>query len=266
MPTINGFEILDTLPEYFWFFAVLSVLTFSISKAGFGGAMGSLSVPILIFVIPPKLALGVLLPLFLVTDVWVVYIWRNMLEKRILLVMCAFGIFGQIVGWLLFDYLNEQILTGLIGAIALITAFNYALGRIRPMKKTTAEISISVSKRIFQRAAIWCGLSGISSFVSLSGGIPAQIFLLPHALARQSFVGTLCVYFFVINIMKIPFYIEIGIFSESTFNISLWLLLVIPIGVFIGKWLNTHMSDRIFYDISHVGLLAMGIKLLLSIF
>ena len=266
MSPINGFEILESSPEYFWFLAVLAVLAFSISKAGFGGALGSLSVPILIFVLPPKLAIGVLLPLFLVTDVWVVYIWRKMLEKRILLVMCTFGIFGQIVGWLLFDYLNDKILTGLIGAIALITAFNYAWRRIRPMKETTVEISISVSKRILQRGAIWCGLSGISSFVSLSGGIPAQIFLLPHALARQSFVGTLCVYFFVINLVKIPFYIEIGIFSESTLAISLWLLLVIPVGVFIGKWLNTHLNDQIFYDISHLGLLAMGTKLLFSIF
>jgi len=266
MSTINGFEILETSPEYFWFLAVLAVLAVSISKAGFGGAMGSLSVPILIFILPPKQALGVLLPLFLVTDVWVVYIWRNMLEKRILLVMCTFGIIGQIVGWLLFDYLNDQILTGLIGSIALITAFNYAWRRIRPMNKTSVEIAISVSKRIFQRGAMWCGLSGISSFVSLSGGIPAQIFLLPHGLARQSFVGTLCVYFFVINIVKIPFYIEIGIFSEATFTISLWLLLVIPIGVFIGKTLNTLLSDKIFYDISHLCLLAMGTKLLLSIF
>jgi len=266
MSSINSYEILETSPEYFWVLAVLSVLAFSISKAGFGGAMGSLSVPILIFVLPPKQALGVLLPLFLITDVWVVYIWRNMLEKRILLVMCVFGIIGQIVGWLLFDYLNDKILTGLIGAISLITSFNYAWRRIRPMKKSSLEIAKSVSKRIFQRGAIWCGLSGISSFVSLSGGIPAQIFLLPHALPRQSFVGTLCVYFFVINIVKIPFYIEIGIFSESTLTISLWLLLVIPIGVFIGKWLNTHLSDQIFYDISHLSLLVMGAKLLLSIF
>ena len=266
MSTINGFEILENSPEFFWFLAVLSVLAVSISKAGFGGALGSLSVPILIFVLPPKQAIGVLLPLFLITDVWVVYIWRNMLEKSILLVMCAFGILGQIVGWLIFDYLNDQMLTGLIGGIAIITALNYAWRKIIPMKKSSVEIALSVSQRIYQRGVIWCGLSGISSFVSLSGGIPAQIFLLPHALARQSFVGTLCVYFFVINIMKIPFYFEIGMFSESTLKVSIWLLLVIPIGVFVGKWLNTNMSDKIFYDISYLCLLAMGLKLLLSIF
>ena len=266
MSTLKGFEILETSPEYFWFVAVIAVLAVSISKAGFGGAMASLSVPILILVLPPKQSIGVLLPLFLVTDIWVVYIWRKMLEKRILLVMCSFGIFGQIVGWLLFDYLNDQILTALIGTIALITVLNYAWRRIMPIKKTSVKIAISVSNRIFQRGAIWCGLSGISSFVSLSGGIPAQIFLLPHALARQSFVGTLCVYFLVINIVKIPFYIDVGIFSESTLSVSLWLILVIPIGVFLGKWLNTHLSDKIFYDISHICLLAMGTKLLVSIF
>ena len=189
-----------------------------------------------------------------------------MLDKRILLIMCAFGVIGEIVGWLIFDYLNDQILTGLIGLIAIITAFNYGWRRISPGKQSSVEIAASVSRRIFQRGAIWCGLSGISSFVSLSGGIPAQVFLLPHALARQSFVGTLCVYFFVINIVKIPFYAEIGIFSEATLTVSLWLLLVIPLGVFIGKWLNTHISDQIFYDISHLGLLAMGAKLLLTIF
>ncbi len=262
---MNGFEILETSPEYFWFLAVLAVLAVSISKAGFGGALGSFSVPILLFALPPKLAIGVLLPLFLVTDVWVVYIWRKMLDKRILLIMCLFGLIGEVLGWLLFDYLNDQMLTGMIGAISIITALNYTWRRKRPGKRTSAEIATLVSKRIFQRGAIWCGLSGISSFVSLSGGIPAQIFLLPHALLRQAFVGTLSVYFFVINIAKVPFYAEIGIFSEATLTVSLWLLIVIPFGVFIGKWLNSHINDQIFYDISHLGLLAMGTKLVLSV-
>ena len=54
--------------------AGLAVLAVTISKSGFGGALGSLSLALLLFVLPPKVALGVLLPLFLITDVWVVYI------------------------------------------------------------------------------------------------------------------------------------------------------------------------------------------------
>ena len=83
----------------------------------------------------------------------------------------------------------------------------------------------------------------LTSFVSFPDRIPAQVFLLPHALVRQAFVGTLSVYFFIINITKVPFYFEAGIFSESTIKVSLWLILIIPIGVILGKWLNNHLSD-----------------------
>ena len=162
--------------------------------------------------------------------------------------------------------LNDKILTGLIGSIAMITVLSYVWRRLSLGNQTSEEIVKSVNQRIYQRGAIWCGLSGISSFVSLSGGIPAQVFLLPHALLRQAFVGTLSVYFFIINITKVPFYFEAGIFSESTIEVSLWLILIIPIGVILGKWLNNHLSDQIFYDISHLGLLVMGIKLILSVY
>ena len=71
---MTGFEAMQATPVYFWLICFLSVMAVSISKSGFGGALGSLSTPILLFVLPPKLALGVLLPLFLITDIWVVYI------------------------------------------------------------------------------------------------------------------------------------------------------------------------------------------------
>ena len=49
---------------------------------------------------------------------------------------------------------------------------------------------------------------------------------------------------------KNPFYFEVGIFSVH-FTVSALLVPAIPVGVFIGRWLNARMSDRIFYDISH---------------
>ena len=257
-----GFEMMASAPVFFWALALTAVIAVAISKSGFGGALGSLSVPILLFVLPPKAALGVMLPLFLLIDVWVVYVWRRMLDRRILLIMCLFGLLGQLVGWLLFDYLSDALLTGLIGGVAVITALNYLRRRIWPGRRTTTEIAAIVTRHIWQRSFLWCGLSGVSSFVSLSGGIPAQVFLLPHGLARQAFVGTLCVYFFVINLAKIPFYFEVGMFSYQTMVVSALLIPVIPAGVFIGRWLNARMSDRIFYDISHVILLVMGAKLI----
>ena len=100
---------------------------------------GSLSLPLLLFVLPPKIALGLLLPLFLITDVWVVYILRRMLDRRILMIMCGFGLLGQLLGWILFDFLSDRLLTSLIGLIAMITELNYGWRRIRPGKRTSAQ-------------------------------------------------------------------------------------------------------------------------------
>ena len=257
-----GFEAMQATPVYFWLICFLSVMAVSISKSGFGGALGSLSTPILLFVLPPKLALGVLLPLFLITDIWVVYLWRKWMHKRFALIMCGFGIAGQLVGWLLFDYLDDRMLTMLIGIVGLVISLDYARQLVWPSGDTDEDVARRMMARLWQRAFGWCGLSGLASFVSLAGGIPAQIFLLPHGLARQAFVGTMTVYFFIINLAKLPFYGDLDIFTADTLLVSALLLPVIPLGVYIGRQLNRMMSDRIFYLFSYSVLFAMSIKLI----
>ena len=60
-------------PEILIFVTVLAVILVAISKSGFGGALGSLGLPVMVFVFPPKLAIAVLLPLYLITDISVSY-------------------------------------------------------------------------------------------------------------------------------------------------------------------------------------------------
>ena len=178
--------------------------------------------------------------------------------------MSLFALLGQVVGWLMFDYFTDQMLTALIGIVAVVTGIKYWVDVIR--KSAISVLVEYVEKRIWQRAAIWCGLSGISSFISLSGGIPAQIFLLPHRVSRQVFVGTFSVYFMVIDLLKAPLYLQLDLFSTNSLHVSAMLLPVVPVGVFLGWWLNKGMSDRIFYHISHGVLLIMGMKLLVDAF
>ena len=261
-----GFEMMMSSPIFFWSIAALAVFSVALSKSGFGGALGAMSAPILLFVLPPKLAIGVLLPLFLVTDFWVVYMWRRYLDRRLVIIMCGFGLLGQFLGWALFDYLSDEALTAIIGVVALTTALAYVRKTFFSKKESSEDIVKRTVRRIWSRAPLWCGLSGVSSFVSLSGGIPAQIFLLPHGLVRQAFVATMSVYFLVINLAKLPLYIDLGLFTSTGMQISLWLLPVIPFGVVVGKWLNTRISDDLFYHISHLALFLMGLKLLSDAF
>ena len=62
------FSIIAAAPIGFFFFGILSTLLVAISKAGFGGALGSLSLPLMLVVLSPGPALSVLLPIFLLCD------------------------------------------------------------------------------------------------------------------------------------------------------------------------------------------------------
>ena len=70
-------------------------------------------------------------------------------------------------------------------------------------------------------------------------------------LERQLFVGTMSFYFLIINLAKLPFFFDLGVFSPTSILLSLLVLPILPIGIFLGKFLNRTLSDKMFYHISH---------------
>ena len=250
-------EIHIILPVAIW-----AVFLVAISKSGFGGGLGSLGLPVMVFAVPPKFAIAVLLPLYLVTDVFVAYSWRKFPVLKILKFMVFGGIVGQILGWLCFEYLEDRYILILIGFLALFTVGKYIKSEF--FNKIIKKEKINKIKATFIRSIIWCGFSGFSSFVALTGGIPAQIFLLPVGLERQAFVGTMSFYFLIINLAKLPFFFNLNVFSSKSIILSLILIPVLPFGIFLGKWLNNKLSDRLFYHISHGALFLCGVNLIIK--
>lgn len=259
------FSLVQGPAVQFWLAGALAVLVVAISKSGFGGALGSLSAPIFILVLPPKTALAVLLPVFLVTDFFVVYKWRHYGIRRLVILMFSAAVIGQILGWLLFKFIDDRMLVALIGLLSLLTALRYFWLLVWPEEGAQfrqRQRSRALRKNPLPRAAFWCILSGLASFVSLTGGILVQIFMLPLRLPRAYFVGTMCWFFLSINLAKFPFFIELGLFNMASLSISLMLLPVLPVGVALGIWLNRKMSDKLFYHLSHFFLAILGLRLL----
>ena len=115
---INELEVLIPV-------ALLAVILVAVSKSGFGGALGSLGLPVMVLVFPPKLAIAILLPLYLITDFFVAFTWRKFPVLKILKLMVLGGLIGQILGWLCFEYLDDNYILTLIGLLALITSVRY---------------------------------------------------------------------------------------------------------------------------------------------
>ena len=266
MSGVLDFSLMGDAPVAVWLAGALATLVVAVSKAGFGGAMGSLSLPIFLIVMPPGPALAILLPVFLLCDFYVGWRYRKLAVRKIVAAMVIAACLGQLAGWLLFKQIDENMLLALIGALAVYTGGRYFWQLWRPAVTDSALARSAVRAiraRTPQRAGLWCGLSGIASFISLTGGIPAQVFLLPLALPRAVYVATMGWFFLMINLAKMPFYVELGLFDAASLSASLTLVPLVPFGVLLGVWANKVMSDTWFYHISHGFLLVLGTRLVL---
>ena len=112
------FSIINSAPVGFFLFGMLATLLVAISKAGFGGAMGALSLPLMLLALPPSLALSVLLPVFLLCDFYVGWEYYRRAVRRIVVVMTLAACLGQVAGWLLYKQINAEILMFIIGGLA----------------------------------------------------------------------------------------------------------------------------------------------------
>ena len=201
--------------------------------------------------------------MFLVCDIYVGWKYRRLAVRRLIIIMFIAGCVGQLAGWLLYQYISEAMLVVCIGLLAIFTGGRYFLRLYRPVIDNALQREKLVKlRREVSARSLWCGLSGLSSFVSLTGGIPAQVFLLPLRLPRAYYVGTMGWFFLLINLAKLPFFVELGLFNAASLTASLALVPIVPFGVMLGLWLNRTMSDKWFYHISHGFLLVLGIRLI----
>ena len=252
-----------TNPALFLALAFCAALTTAISKAGFGGAV-AIGIPILLLVTTPRIALGVTLPILLVIDVWVLYAMRDKINRQLLVIMTIFGMAGHGIGWAFFDYISNDMLTAFIGGMSVFTTILFFKRQFTPASQSaTAQYP---SAHMWRRGTFWCSLSGISSFISVTGGIPLQIFLLPYKLPRAFYVGTAAAFFFLLNLSKIPLYWDLGVLNADVIIVSAMLLPAIPLGVILGRKINHLLSDKQFYFALHVILGITGIKLLFDVF
>ena len=82
----------------FLWLALIAAFIVGLSKGGLP-SIGMLAVPILALVMSPVKAAVLLLPIYLISDVVGVYLYRRKFSKPNLIVLIPAGILGVLIGW-----------------------------------------------------------------------------------------------------------------------------------------------------------------------
>ena len=248
------FDHATTLPLAFWVLALAATVLVGMSKAGFGGAAGSLGVPLMALVVAPPFAAAVMLPILLTIDAIGLVVFRGRGDPANLRIILPSAMIGIGLGWLTFGHIDARWIRLLIGIEALAFAFD----RFRAARNVASAVP---SAPTLGPGIFWSALSGFTSFVSHAGGPPIMQYLMPQNMDKMRLVGTTVIFFSVVNFAKLGPYAQLGLIDLSNLGVSLLLAPAIPLGYFLGYRLLHAVDMRGFNLVTAWTLLAAGTKL-----
>lgn len=228
-----------------------AVLITGISKAGFGGGIGIVAIPLMGSVMPARHMLGIQLPLLVAADALSNLHHLKNYDWKILKPLVGGAGAGVVAGSLLLWALQntdrsrlDRGLALLIGVICLVFVVVQALvmaGRRVPTLPSHPASSLAVGTT-----------AGFVSTLSHGAGPLVTLYLLQEKLPRQILVGTQVFYFLLVNSAKVPAYAALGFINRSTLLDSIWFLPLIPLGTLAGAWMNKRVPEKPFAAILYV--------------
>lgn len=250
MPTLATLSLAEPL---LWLLCLASLLV-GMSKGGLPG-IGMLAVPILSLTISPVIAAVLLLPIYILSDVVGVWLYRREYSAENLKILIPAGIAGVLVGWATAAYVSDDMVSLLIGVLGV----SFCLSRWLRQSSTLVVRPVEWPRGLF-----WGTLSGFTSFVSHAGAPPYQIFVLPQQLPKMVFAGTTTLLFACINLAKVIPYSSLYPYSGSTLWLSAALLPIAAIGTVAGKSFIQRLSEKWFFLGVQIVLFLVSVKLVLD--
>jgi uncharacterized membrane protein YfcA len=123
-------------------------------------------------------------------------------------------------------------------------------------------------RKLVYKSRDWHGLvagtiTGFSSALAHTGGPPVSIYLLMQDVTPRVFIATSALFFFILNWIKVPFYLYAELFDLDLLRQIAWLLPLVPLGVVTGRWLAQRVDAATFERIIVILLLVNALVLIL---
>ena len=241
--------------------AIVAVIVTGISKGGFGG-VALLAVPLMSLVISPIQAAGIMLPIMIPMDFLSIWVYRNRWDGKNLALLIPAATVGITIGGLTAGWVNDQIVRLLVGVIAVVFALHRAKGLYLRRKAGAGgqHAERKPPNRVW--GAFWGTCAGFTSFLAHAGSPPYQVYVIPQGLSKEIYAGTSVMFFAAANAIKLIPYGMLGQLSVTNLSVSVALLPLVPVGVFLGVWINRRLPEKTFFAIILASIFLVGIKLI----
>jgi uncharacterized membrane protein YfcA len=107
-------------------------------------------------------------------------------------------------------------------------------------------------------------LGGFATMVANGGGPIMVLYLLASGLPKMEFMGTGAFYFFVMNLFKVPFSVNLALINPHSLPVDAIFAPIAMAAAVIGRWLLPRIKQSLFENAALVLTVAAGVDLLLK--
>ena len=235
-----------------WVLAVAAALFIGVSKTAIGG-MGLVSVAIFANMIPAREASGFVLPLLICGDLVAVKSYQQHTQWKHLLKLFPWTAGGVLIGWLAMGRIDDSQASRLIGVIVLGMIALHLWRRRKDMKPEDHGMVFAAMIGI---------LAGFTTLVANAAGSLMAIYLLAMRMPKAEFMGTAAVFFFLLNVFKVPFMVNLELINWSSVTGNLVLTPAVFVGAWFGRKLLKKINQQLFENLALIASAIAGLKLL----
>ena len=239
------------------FLMVLIGFLAGLTKTAIGG-IGTVIAALLATVIPAKESTGVLLILLITGDLFAIGMYKKHVEWKVLQKLIWPVLAGICLGAYFLHQSTNQSLKVTIGWIVLLLVAFY------PISQKLQSRDFYISHRFPKTLGASLGsMAGFMSMVANSGGPPMSIYLFMRNNSVLNFLGNTAWFFFVVNLIKLPFTLALGVLNSSSLQYILPALPAVPLGALVGRRLISKINQNLFQKLTLVTAALAGLNLIL---
>ncbi|MBI2425382.1 MAG: sulfite exporter TauE/SafE family protein [Candidatus Hydrogenedentes bacterium] len=249
----------------FWLFVGVAIIIQGISKSGFAGGAGILSLPLMMLVMPVDKVAATLLPLLILCDFNAIYHHRSNCNWGHLRAIYLPSILGILAGALVWWWVGREGIDAWGGYIKRFTGVIAILFGLYILAKDRSMAWVQ-QHHAGRKTAIVAGVAaGFTSTIAHAAGPIVSLYMYSQGMGKSLFVGTVAWTFTLINLTKLPFYVYVDLIDYSVLGFDLYLVPLIPIGSWLGHWMHHRVPERGFSRVIMVLTLVSGVQLVFNV-
>jgi uncharacterized membrane protein YfcA len=96
-----------------------------------------------------------------------------------------------------------------------------------------------------------------------AAGPIAQLYLLAMALPKYAFIGTSAWLFLIVNVIKVPFMVDLGIITMDSMSVSCWMFIPAVIGACVAPFIVKYINQSLFEKLVWFFIVLAGLRMIL---